>query len=275
MPRDPRLVWGGSLHTSFRLLPKPSGHLKPFLESDGLTQDEVLAKLPYDKSRAKGSTSAVPTLKRYRDPRQVYESIGLLYDKDDIVHVTALGKATLRWLDMLTPKNVVLLGRHAAYALAACQLRNPIGVQPYDSSVEVFPFSFIWRAMFALDGKLSSDELNRALFKVTNEDQLMEAISKIREARQAKDLAIMGEETITGDKKNDRIIPWMSIASFGWILIADKKGGDESGYYSMPKRTIGILRESAAIRHKHRDFGSKQSYVEHVAKSASLPRDIR
>jgi hypothetical protein len=270
MPKKLRLTWGGSLHTTFRLLPQPSGHLKPFLDSDGLTKQGILKLLPYDKNRARGSSKDIPDEKRFRDPRQVYESAGLLYDTGDAVHVTVLGKAVRRWLDKLTEKNVAILGRHTAYALAACQLQSPIG-DPYDRSVTVFPFSFIWRAMFALDCRINSDELNRALFKVKNESELEAAIANILKWRKSGRLADLGDEVLTGKKKNDRIIPWMSIASFGWTLFSDKEGG----YYSIPQRTMRILKEASAIRHKHRDFHSKAEYVEYIARAACLPQDLR
>ena len=185
MPRDSRKVWGGSLHTSFRLLPEPSGHLKPFLTSDQLTPDDVLGKLPYDTNRSKAAGSK-PDPKRYRDARHLYEITGLLYESANVIHLTDLGFATLRWIDILTPKNVGILGRHAAYALSACQLRSGTGAQPYDASVHVFPFAFIWRAMLALDGKISSHELNRALFKVTEEAELSIAIDRIAAATSPK-----------------------------------------------------------------------------------------
>jgi hypothetical protein len=275
MTREPRKVWGGSLHTPFRLLPQPLGHLKPFLQADGKTPQDVLKALPYESRRSKAAAK-LPDAKRYRDARQVYEVAGLLYEGDDgLIHLTDLGCATFRWIDMLTPKNVVVLGRHAAYALSACQLRTPIGVQPYDESVVVFPFAFIWRAMLALGNKISSDELNRAIFKVTNEGELDQAIGNISQARAKSDLSIMGEETVTGDKKNDRIIPWISIASFGWTLIWDKRTGEESGYYRIPEHTSGLIREAAAIRHRHCEFKSTGEYVEHIARAAALPKDLR
>jgi hypothetical protein len=129
--------------------------------------------------------------------------------------------------------------------------------------------------MFALDHRLNSSELNRALFKVKNEEELQTAITLIHRFRATGDEEIMGDETISGDKKNDRIIPWMSIASFGWTLIEDKRSGDVSGYYTIPKRTMAILKEAAAIRHRHREFGSKREYVEHIARAACLPEDLR
>lgn len=187
MPSGGRVEWGASLHQTFRLLPAASPHLRPFLESDGRTPADVLAVLPYEPARSGNPASSGPDPKRYRDGKQVYQSAGLLYEgEDDLVHVTALGKATLRWLDIITPKNFPILGRHAAYALAACQLRNPTGAgQEYAPEIHVFPFAFIWRAMLALDHKISSDELNRAIFRLRNEEELDTAFRRIAEARRS------------------------------------------------------------------------------------------
>src|SRR6202041_1394751 len=99
------------------------------------------------------------------------------------LHVTSLGQTTLRWLNLMNEKNVFILGRHAAYCLAACQLRNPTGAGQFDPSVTVFPYAFIWRAMLALDGTIDSDELNRAMFRITSEAELLDAITKIQAAR--------------------------------------------------------------------------------------------
>jgi hypothetical protein len=219
----------------------------------------------------------MPNPKRYRDGKQVYQTVGLLYESnDDRVHVTDLGRTVLRWLDLINDKNFVILGRHTAYALAACQLRNPTGAgRRYHGTLEVFPFVFIWRAMLALGGKISSDELNRAVFKVKNEDELDVAIDAIARGRQENNIDLMGGETLTGKAKNDRIIPWMSLASFGWTLISDKPGGEEGGYYEIPPQTLRVLMEAARVRHKHQDFDSVAEYVEHISRAAALPKDLR
>ncbi|WP_129112106.1 hypothetical protein [Burkholderia pseudomallei] len=202
----PETIWTGSLHQTFRLVGAQSPTLVPFLESDGLTQEQVLERLPYDEARAQargGGGTGRPDPKRYRDPRQVYQTAGLLYEQGDgRLKITELGRATLRWASIINDKNAVILARHAAYALSACQLRNPSGAgRKYSEEMLVFPFQFIWRAMLALDGKISSDELNRALFKVKNEEDLLAAISSIRRARQSGQLSELGDEIITGEKK--------------------------------------------------------------------------
>jgi hypothetical protein len=251
-----------------------SKNLRVFLESDGATPEEVLAKLPYDEAR--GKKGGTPDPKRYRDPRHVYQLSGLVYEKDGRLRVTELGKATLRWLDILTPKNRTVLARHAAYALSVCQLRNPTGAgERYDPSVKVFPFAFIWRAMLALDGKISSDELNRAIFKVKNDDDLARAIGLIAKARQDGNPVTMGERVIADEPINDRIIPYLALASFGWTLFPDKRETESKDYYEIPRETLSLVKEAAKARYKHREFGSAEEYILHVSNSAALPRDLR
>lgn len=276
----PETTWTGSLHQTFRLLGNRSSTLVPFLESDGLTKDEVLARLPYDIARAQArgaSGTDGPNPKRYRDPRQVYQTAGLLYERDDgRLKITELGQATLRWAEIINPSNSVILARHAAYALSACQLRNPTGSgRKYADDMAVFPFQFIWKAMLRLDGKISSDELNRALFKVRNEDELGAAIARITAARQSGHIEDLGVEVITGGNKNDRIIPWISLASFGWTIFPDKRGGEDGSYYKLAERTLATVREAAQLKHKHRDFSSVEEYIEFVSRSACLPKDLR
>lgn len=272
---DTKKQWGGSLHQTFRLLPEPSSNLRPFLEADGLTSDELLAKLPYDKARAADPSKKGPDPKRYRDGKQVYQTAGLLFEGDEKrVHVTTLGHAVLRFLEFVNPQNALILARHAAYALAACQLRNPTGAgSQYDGAIEVWPFSFIWRAMLALEDKISSDELNRAMFKVRNEDDLCGAIETIREARAAGDITLLGDEVVTGAEKNDRIIPWIALASFGWTTISSKKAG--SDYYEIVSKARPLLLEASRIRHKHREFADAKEYVSYLDRCAALPKDLR
>lgn len=269
-------TWAGSLHQTFRLVGAQSRSLKPFLDSHGRTPEEILAILPYDAARAasSGGGSGGPDPKRYRDARQVYQTAGLVYETDGgILQVTELGRAVGRWLPIINPINAPILARHAAYALSACQLRNPSGSgSRYDPSMEVFPFQFIWKAMLQLDLRISSDELNRGIFRTTSEKDLRDAVTRIRASRESHDHSMVGDEVIVGEKKNDRIIPWLSLASFGWTIFGDKQ---EDGYYHLPRSTLSVIKEAASIRHRHREFGSVREYVELVSNCASLPKDLR
>ncbi len=273
------MTWSYSFRSSFRLFPDPArspDNLDILLAAAGATSEEVLARLNYDEARA-AVPGARPDAKRYRDARQLYRTVGLLYEDPETrtLVITELGEAVARWRATLTPRNALVLGRHAAQALAACQLRNPTNEgRKYGIDVEVFPFSFIWRAMLALDFRISSDELNRAILKTKNETDLGAAIGAIRDARVKGDPTLLGEETVTEAAKNDRILVWMSWASFGWTLITDKRSS-ASGYYEIPERNRRVLRDAASISYRHRQFEHEADYVRYVSANAGLPKDIR
>lgn len=274
---DLRKTWKESLHLSFRLLPQPTLNLRPFLEADGLDEDQVLGTLPYEEARALGRGTGKPDPRRYRAGRQMYQTVGLLYeDGEGIVRVTDFGVATRRWLDLLHEGNVPVLGRHAAYALAACQLRNPTGDGAgYDPAMQVFPFAFLWRVMLALGNRISSDELNRAVLAIQKEADVEGAVDSIDRYRTSGDPDEMGPETVTGDGKNDRIISWVAAASFGWTLISDKRESADRTYYEIRERTLRVVAEAARVWHPHREFPSTAEYVEHLSNCAALPKDMR
>lgn len=273
------MTWSCSFRSSFRLFPdlaRSPDNLDILLANTGATPDEVLAQLHYDEARA-AVPGAMPNPKRYRDLRQLYRTVGLLYEDPNTSRlvITELGKAVARWRPVLNSRNALVLGRHAAQALAACQLRNPTrDGRNYGPDTVVFPFAFIWRAMLALDYRISSDELNRAMLKTRNENDLADAIEAIREARATGDVTLLGDETVTEAAKNDRILVWMSWASFGWTLITDKRTS-ASGDYEIPERNRRVLRDAASITYRHRDFAREADYVRYVSASAGLPEDIR
>ncbi|MGW3897436.1 hypothetical protein ACWD6L_19805 [Micromonospora profundi] len=271
-------AWRGSLHQTFRLLPSPSSSLEVFLTSDGLTPQQVLSALPYDVARSQtgGAGTGLPDTKRYRDPRAVYQTVGLLHeDVSGILRVTDLGTATLRWLNVISEKNVVVLGRHAAYALAACQLRNPTkSGKEYDTTVNAFPFTYIWRAMLALDDRITSNELNCALFYAIDEPSLQDAIDRISAHRANPMAGALQPEVLDGPRKNDRIVPWISLASFGYSLIQDKLESDRVHYRIRPQARR-LLQEASQIEHRHREFADTTAYVRHISASAFLPKDVR
>jgi hypothetical protein len=264
--------WAGSLHQTFRLLPDASDRLVIFLDSDGRTPDHVLAALPYDAARSSNS-SGVPDSKRYRDPKQVFQTVGLLYEGEDgLIHVTHFGRTTLRFLSVLSDANAVVLGAHAAYALAGCQLRNPTGAgKRYDASMEVFPFAFIWRAMLELDLKISSDELNCEIFYTRNEDDLAAAIDRIANAREHGDASLMRPRVLTGRAANDRIISWIALAGFGYTLLLDKSNDPGRTYYSIRDDAVPVLERASSMRLPHREFTSTAEYVEYISDLAGLP----
>jgi hypothetical protein len=266
-------IWSTSLRQTFRLLPAASDSLRVFLQSSGQHRDDVLRALPYELARARGGGTGGPDPKRYRDNRQVFRSVGLVYEEDEHLYVTPLGEATLWWLDNLSERNVPVLARYASYALSAWQLRNPSREgQQYAPEVKVFPYTTIWRVMLLAGGRINSDELARVVLKITQESEVEPAAALILDARRQGNSALMGER-VTDD--NDRIIPWMSLASFGWTLFRDKSDGDHPGFYEIPDSTLRIVERAAEIQRPHLEFGGEISYLKHIARAASVPTDHR
>lgn len=274
----PRTTWEGALHGSFRLLPVSdrSGNLAVLLDSEGLNESEVVPKLPYDAARGAGAPSSA-TGRRYREARYMYQTLGLLHeDQSDRLVITPLGRTVQRWLSRLTYASIPVLGRYAASALAGAQLRNPTGAgRHYDDAMDVFPYSFIWRAMLQLDNQISSDELNREIFRVRNSEDLALAIEAIRAARADDDPSGLRDETITASNKNDRIIPWVAVASFGWTLIMDKREDPDRKWYRIRPNCVGLLREASRVEHRYHAFDDVPAYVNHLSRLAAAPPDLR
>lgn len=297
-PVDTRFAWGAAVRASFSVLP-PDKYLRLFLSYTA--KSEIEANLPYHRQRAIArlrlagvANRTRPDPRRYREYRQVYESIGLVYERNSAgvttIHRTDLGGAVGRYLDLLTQREgekpdavaarARVLGAYAAHALSACQLRNPTSdtSRAFAPDVEVFPCSFIWRAMLELNDRISSDELNRAILSVRSERDLgfaIERIARFRADPHADADQVLGPETISGKGSNDRVISWVALASFGWLLIRQKTQR-VNAYYTIDPAFRPILQSAAAAKHTHRDFGSdKPRYVEHISQAAGLPPDLR
>lgn len=285
--QDELATWSGSLHKSFRVLPIGAfgnEDLMAFLDGEeGELWESVHARLPYDPERARQAAedddeeedaNAGPDPKRYRDLRQVVENCGLLWeDESRRIHFTRFGRTLKRFMPYATERNIGLVAQHAALALNVCQLRNPTGAgQRFRSDVRVFPFRFIWEAMLKLDNRINSDELNRAVFATRNEEMLAEAIERIRSYRRSRNLSDLGEETVTGSKKNDRLIPIICLAAFGWTLINQKAG---TGFYTVKPECVGYLRAALHVPVEHRHYDSVEEYVTRISRAACLPQDVR
>ena len=260
------------------------GGIRVLLSSDGATDSDILTALPRDVERAlrrAGTTGApgAPDQKRYRDLRQLVRTAGLAYDLEidgvTKVRVTALGKELMRWADDgLDSKNVRVIARHAARTLSAVQLRNPTpDGKKYAHDMEVFPFAFIWRAMLALGGRISREELNRGIYRTKNEADLIAAITRIRFARIDGDVQLIGEPAFergeNGSLTARRVRGWMSWASFGWTLIADEQNSDV-GFQIAAPWAEEILRDAAAVHRRHREFSGVDDYVEHLSHCAGI-----
>ena len=291
-------TWAGGMTGNFpdllrAVIPAPDrnvteGGVRVFLSSGGHTEDQVLAALPRDEGRARRAGGreelGPPDPKRYRDVRQLVRTAGLAYDEElagvTTVKVTRLGQELMNWAaDGLNASNVRVIARHAARALSAAQLRNPTpDGRKYTPEMVVFPFAFIWRAMLALDGRITREELNRGIYRARNEEDLVAAIERIRASRAGGAIEDIGEPAFErgadGALTNRRVRGWMSWASFGWTLIADERNANQ-GFCIAAPWAEEILRDAAAVRRRHRDFPTEGEYVEHLSRCAGVPPDLR
>ncbi len=260
---------------SYRLLPA-SGHLLAFLGvSDGATKEDVFRRLPFEPARS-SSGGGRPNPRRYRDARQLYETAGFLYEKAGRVRFTEFGLALKRFQPSLNDANWVLLAKHAACALSACQLRNPTQWgSRYDSVMKVFPNQFIWRVMLELNLFINAEELDRAIFRVRSVDDLREAVAKIRRYRASRNADDLGAPTSTGTNRTAGISARMSVASFGWTLILDRNESEIPGYYQIPAQSVRLLESAAAIPWPHRDFADEEAYMRRISEASFLPQDMR
>ena len=273
--------WECSIRQSFCLLPKKRsewGWL--MLGSDGAEVSDIMAKWPYNEERSRGSEKKDgPDEKRYRDARLVLILTGLLYeqqiDEKRIVRLTNFGRAVRRWgeRDLVDENSLPIVAPYIVRGLAACQLRNPTeNGAKFGKDYNVFPFLFMLRAMLELDGRISSDELNRAIFWTKNERDLEQSIEKIQRYRHG-DKDALGAPVATGEATNDRIIPWVAMASLGWLLVKDKR---ESGsdYYELKAGAFDAVRSAVSESQAHIDFGdSIENYVRYISESSGLPGD--
>jgi DNA (cytosine-5)-methyltransferase 1 len=275
-------VWGLSFKGTFSIFPEHSPTLKQFLESEGRTDKEIIKLLSGSNGKGRRTGRKATNSISYHDIIGIYRAVGLLYEKKDSeglrrLHVTPLGHYVRGWLGTLNKNNRDLFGQYLAAALAACQLHNPAHVHDYDESMKVFPFAFIWRAMLALEGRISAKELVGAIFKVRNEDELDDAIKKIAEARRKNDFSVLGKPV-----KIDELIinTWMAMASFGWILIADRPNSKMDDYWEIHEKLMDVLETAASVKHRHREFNSSDEnaidkYMAHISHAAVLPKDLR
>lgn len=269
-------TWSVGLRQSIRILERPSEWLNVMLQCGGMHDTNVLAQLPYDRARSSGGSASMPDARRYRDYREVIQTIGLGYeDAFNTLQITAFGHATHRWLQEIQSTNALALGRHAALALSSCMLRNPMRKRAhYDEDVVARPFAYLWRAMLELDGAISSEEMNRALLYAFNEDSLKDAIARIRAFRENPNSGSLLPEVETSQRKDDRLIPIISAGSFGYTFIKDKR---ESGgsYYQLRQETVDILRTAAYADCPPAPQNSIDDYVRHISMRAATPKDLR
>lgn len=220
-------------------------HLKAFCKMDGLGWND------YEEQRNMGGITGADS--RLRTFRKMYEKLGLIYRKDDLVHLSQLGyqmadletnlnKEKERILNQLRETAIDILSRY--------QLRNPVDEPGLPNSCDVLPCICIWKAMRALNNKINYEEMNRVILRTMRMSDLDGAIEKIRVARgnyvkstpASNDVTLLNEylgEPVHTDQASARIAPWFSFAGWGGLII--EKQTDEDGYRRLNEGAVHII----------------------------------
>lgn len=217
-------------------------HLAAFLRLDGIGWND------YEGQREQSGQTVANS--RMRTNRKMYERMGVIYKDSGTLRLSRLGlqmKALEHDLDAAKEQVFSPLRATAVDILARYQLRNPVDDAEHQlpASCDVLPCVCIWKAMRALDNKISYEEMNRVLLHVMEMNQLDEAIQIIRNARakyssfpvldDAVLTALLGEPVHT-NQASARIAPWFSFAGWGGLVIAQNP--DTDGFRTLVEETL-------------------------------------
>lgn len=281
--------WGMLTGGTFQLLPTVAEDTRILLNADGMSCAMIVRQM-----LERGESSAIhwngnyqrhqsPTVRvdftitRYQQTMRLHELMGLCYeDSNCVVRVTELGKVLLRWLDDINEYNAKMLCWHAIQALSVCQLASPLPLgQRYAKSVKVFPFRSIWRAMLALDNWLSVKELNQVLLQVTTMNDLDPAIGRIAQARVAGERSDPEDSTLPDPSSIFDTHTWMSLASFGWVLIVPEWEGDLPCRYHIRSGYRTLIAHGAALQSQPQQFTTVEEYMMYLEQASGVPEDVR
>ena len=185
---------------------------------------------------------------RMRTNRKMYERMGVIYRDDDKIRLSHLGLQMKNLeSDLAEAKERILshIRLTAIDILSRYQLRNPVDGPELPASCDVLPCVCIWKAMRALDNKISYEEMNRVILHIMEMNQLDEAIQIIQNARSRYDTySVLDEATLNSvlgnpvhtDQPTARIAPWFSFAGWGGLVI--KQNVDNNGFRYLVEETV-------------------------------------
>lgn len=223
-------------------------HLKAFTRMDGVIWTD------YDKmiTITREVSGTEKSQQRLRTYRKMYEKFGLIYQSEDKIRLSRLGKQMESLeSDLEKNKELVLdrLRKTAIDILSRYQLRNPVDADPLPDTCDVLPAIVIWKAMRELDNKLHPEEINRVLMYVMRMDELDAAIEKIKSDRE-KYLKYYGEdydlgeilgEPVHTEQVQARIAPWFSFIGWGGLII--EQNVDSNGFRNLTEAAIPTIDE--------------------------------
>ena len=232
-------------------------------------------------------------LKRARRPHKLLERMGVLYlDAEGNTRLTDLGRS-LREI----PETNELRRRVADASLpilAKYQLKNPVD-DPHDeypADADIHPYWAIWKAASELDWRLHWDELNREIFWVLKQQDLDDAVERIRSARKqsgydpVKGIGLRARaynqadapagKTPDGQVRDQKTTPWFRKAGFGGLIL-EEPGHTGEGYWLVPEDLRDLVLGVVQKAPPYYEFDDPQDWYVYFGSYdtwATAPRDV-
>ena len=212
------IAWNTGLRANLVLWPEVAPNIAAIARCDGELYDQDALRSKYFQEDDTGPN----TNRAVRDATAITSLAGLLYRQptpQDRLFLTDLGASVFSFLGVLGE-------RHFSN-------KNNLGllVEPMARGLSVIrEYQVIWRLMRATDNSLSNNELNRAMKRITQLDDIAPTAAAILEARVTGQLSSIGDPLYLPPEEADErkaMNPWFRVAGAGGVLI-DIDGADGS-----------------------------------------------
>lgn len=226
---------------------------------------------------------------RLRTYFALFRGLGLIYENQSRLNVTPLGHSLRSLLEEqytatddvgreVAVANRWRLARMIAPALARYQLATPFAQQDYPIDTDIHPLWAIWRSMRNLDNRLHWDELDRTLTACLRDDQVDDAIERIRLARASEeydprnsallDQLLGPRRPDVGPAQPDRLDVWLSRAGFKGLLLEPRDRTD--GYRYLNEEFYSLIDEYVAEPPPNFPGGDRSTYVNWLGQVQAL-----
>lgn len=165
-------AWGLPVRANLNLWPKPLDHPRTLFSCANRVWDEELF-----------ASDMASDVRAVRQTFEVLARVGMMYREPggDLLRLTRMGDSISRFLGFRGDKqfanggNIGLLSNGLARALG-----------------QVVEYSVVWRLMRRCDDRLTNEELNRSIRRLTESGDLEDVIRSVRRSRESDDPTIIG-----------------------------------------------------------------------------------
>jgi hypothetical protein len=175
----PETEWDINLRGNLRLWPDPVANIAALVTQadQAYDEDDLLARFPSDGGKTPTDTRAV------RNTFEVLAKAGLMYrdGRPEQLRLSPLGECVMAFLGTIGPKR-----------FANIRNRRLLAEPLMNASSCIIECRVIWTLLLQCDGRLTNEELNRAMAAIHRLEQATEVARRIRAARAEGDPDLIG-----------------------------------------------------------------------------------